>query len=71
MSIFRHALEGWRFSAHSHPGVTRTVLIPSDGDRMTLRLFNEMGTQTQSVILNSIGESRTFRSSVFDEMFPF
>jgi len=38
---------------------------------MTLRLFNEMGTQTQSVILNSIGESRTFRSSVFDEMFPF
>ncbi|WP_224365459.1 RHS repeat-associated core domain-containing protein [Hyalangium versicolor] len=69
--IHELALDGWRFSGHTHPGVTNTVLNASPDDRNVLRLFNEMGTQKRSAILNSQGKLRTFSSSIFDDTFGF
>ena len=69
--IFDYALSGHRFSGHTHPGITNTVLTPSAGDTNVLRLFNEMDTQRKSVILNSQGDFRVFSSNPFDDMFGF
>ena len=69
--IFDFALSGHRFSGHTHPGITNTVLTPSTGDTNVLRLFNEMDTQRKSVILNSQGDFRVFSSNPFDDMFGF
>jgi hypothetical protein len=52
--------QGWRWSAHTHPGMTDRVLMSSGvpGDRDTLRKFG----QERSLILNSSG-----RRSIFDQ----
>ena len=50
------AQQGWRFSAHTHPGYGMGTLIPSSGDRAVL---SAMG-QSQSSIYNSFGEYRRF-----------
>jgi len=49
----------WRWSAHTHPGLSDNVLAASGfpGDRQALQLFN----QERSLILNSAG-----RRSIFD-----
>ena len=67
--IIRHALEGWRFSGHTHPGVMSAATNASSGDRAALALFEEMGTQKKSVVLNSNGEFRTFTQDLFNDMF--
>jgi RHS repeat-associated protein len=67
--IVKHALEGWRFSGHTHPGVTSAATMASGGDRLALQLFEEMGTQGRSVVLNSAGEFRTFTGDLFTDMF--
>ncbi len=50
--------EGWTWSAHTHPGITHSSLIPSGkgGDRAVLEFLN----QEQSLILNSTGKRSLF-----------
>ncbi len=43
--------------------MSSSVLGASGGDRNVLRLFQEMGTQNKSVILNSSGQFRPFTSA--------
>ena len=43
--------QGYRWSAHTHPGFTDIDLIASDGDKRVLKLFN----QSNSVIYNAAG----------------
>lgn len=50
------AEDGWKFSAHTHPGVGDISMIASDGDIKVLYLFK----QGQSVIYNSAGEYKQF-----------
>lgn len=50
------AAEGYKWSGHTHPGITILCMMPSDGDKEILRQFN----QTQSVIYNSKGDFSTF-----------
>ncbi len=50
------ASDGWKFSAHTHPGVGQNSLLASDGDIKVLYLFK----QGQSVIYNSSGEYDKF-----------
>lgn len=45
------AADGWKFSAHTHPGVGANSLLASEGDMKVLYLFK----QGQSVIYNSSG----------------
>lgn len=47
----------WKWSAHTHPGLSDNVLMSSGADRSTLEVFN----QECSLILNSAG-----RRSIFD-----
>lgn len=50
--------QGYRWSAHTHPGLSDRVLMASGipGDRQVLQLFN----QDRSLILNSVGRRSTF-----------
>jgi hypothetical protein len=48
--------QGWKWSAHTHPGTTIGVLRSSVGDRAVL---GAMGGK-QSAILNSLGERSIF-----------
>lgn len=50
--------QNWRWSGHTHPGLSDNVLTASGfpGDRHTLNLFN----QERSVILNSAGRRNIF-----------
>jgi RHS repeat-associated protein len=48
--------KGWRWSVHTHPGVSRRVLMSSPGDRAVL---DAMGLQ-RSGIVNSLGERSLF-----------
>lgn len=50
------AADGWKFSAHTHPGVGDNSMLASDGDIKVLYLFK----QGQSVIYNSVGEFKQF-----------
>ena len=50
------ALDGWRWSGHTHPGTTLFCLYPSDGDRFILEAFG----QRTSSIYNSVGQWTTF-----------
>ena len=56
-SAERMAIDGWRWSGHTHPGTDYLCLIPSDGEKMILRAFG----QEQSCIVNSLGQWNTFR----------
>ena len=49
--------QGWRWSGHSHPGMTRTVLAPSRPDRIILQQFKN---QTYSATVNSVGGYQRF-----------
>ena len=46
--------EGYRWSGHTHPGFTEANLIPSNGDKETLKLFG----QNNSAIYNASGRFR-------------
>ena len=50
------AADGYRWSGHTHPGVGSNVLMPSGGDKIILRCFN----QEISVIYDSSGRYSTF-----------
>ena len=50
------AQEGYRWSGHTHPGSTLNVLIPSEGDRLILRQFD----QEFSCIWNESGSFAVF-----------
>ena len=67
--IYELALNRWRFSGHTHPGITRTVLLASPEDRATLQLFQEVNGQAQSVILNSVREHKPFTQDLFYDIF--
>jgi len=51
------ANQGWRWFAHSHPGISQTVLTASGGDRAVLSQFVN---QAKSRIFNSVGRSQIF-----------
>lgn len=51
------AQKGWRWSVHSHPGISRTVLAASEADRLILKEFNN---QTYSSTVNSMGVNNKF-----------
>ncbi|MBO1322048.1 RHS repeat-associated core domain-containing protein, partial [Acanthopleuribacter pedis] len=53
------AASGWKWSAHTHPGIDQIVLRSSDGDRLVLGAMNGR----MSVILNSEGKFRIFGPS--------
>ena len=46
--------DGYRWSGHTHPGSQLVDLESSDGDKETLRIFN----QANSVIYNATGKHR-------------
>jgi len=48
--------QGYKWSGHTHPGDSKTVLRSSEGDKVVLRAFN----QDISAIYNSIGDHQTF-----------
>jgi len=48
--------QGWRLSAHTHPGTANKVLLSSGADRATLQVLG----QEQSVIVNSAAKRRIF-----------
>lgn len=48
--------EGYKWSGHTHPGIDRFVLMPSDGDKDILKIFQ----QEYSVIYNSVGQFYVF-----------
>ena len=48
--------EGWRWSGHTHPGITDLGLTASDGDHAILNEF----TQTRSVIYDARGRFQQF-----------
>ena len=50
------ARQGWRWSAHTHPGEALRVLRSSAGDQAVLNAFRN----TKSAILNSLGERSLF-----------
>jgi len=50
---------GYKWSGHTHPGVSKTVLAPSRGDKVVLKAFN----QNTSVIYNSVGDLQTFTNN--------
>lgn len=50
------AEQGYRWSGHTHPGISLNCLVASDGDTIVLRQFN----QNTSVIYNSKGQYSTF-----------
>lgn len=52
----RMASQGWRWSGHTHPGVSRMVLQSSPGDRLIVAEF----PHPLSVIYNSIGTRQRF-----------
>lgn len=52
-----YAAKGWRWSGHSHPGMTKTVLVASDNDRIILQQFGE---QIYSSTVNSVGNYQRF-----------
>ncbi|MCM1333562.1 MAG: hypothetical protein NC084_01765 [Bacteroides sp.] len=52
----RLSKEGYKWSGHTHPGVTMLCLLPSDGDKRILKHFS----QEVSAIYNSKGKSSTF-----------
>ena len=51
--------EGWKFSAHTHPGLSENSLRPSTDDGIVLQ---ELG-QEQSVTLNPAGEHKRFNKA--------
>ncbi|MBZ4416289.1 RHS repeat-associated core domain-containing protein [Myxococcus sp. RHSTA-1-4] len=51
--------KGWRWSAHTHPGISTNVLRSSVGDRAVLEAMDG----SQSAILNSLGERRLFSAA--------
>lgn len=55
--------EGWRWTAHTHPGYTNTVLVPSENDRVNLKQFLN---QTYSVTVNSVGAHKRFSNDWSD-----
>jgi hypothetical protein len=57
--------EGWRFSGHTHPGVTALGLTASKGDQVILQQFIN---QQLSVIVNSVGEFRLFNKEVVKDL---
>lgn len=52
----RLARQGWRWSGHSHPGITDAGISASDSDKVVLRAFG----QERSVVVNSVGRYREF-----------
>lgn len=50
------ALQGYKWSGHTHPGVDKNTMMPSTGDEEILKCFN----QDISVIYNSKGNFLTF-----------
>jgi len=48
--------QGYKWSGHTHPGDSKTVLRSSEGDKVVLSAFN----QSMSVIYNSVGLHQTF-----------
>ena len=48
--------QGYKWSGHTHPGISPDFATPSQGDRDILECFN----QKRSVIYNSTGRYRTF-----------
>jgi len=55
---------GYRWSGHTHPGVTSATLIPSDGDMAVLDAFQ----QKYSAIYNSTGKFKMVIRSDENEM---
>jgi hypothetical protein len=56
MSAAELSAKGYKWSGHTHPGGSKTVLRSSEGDKDVLKAFN----QDVSVIYNSIGQYQTF-----------
>jgi len=52
----RLARQGWRWSGHSHPGITDAGLSASESDKVVLKAFG----QERSVVVNSFGRYREF-----------
>ena len=50
------ASEGYKWSGHTHPGNDSLCMLPSDGDKAVLKLFNHKS----SAIYNSKGQHTTF-----------
>lgn len=50
------ASEGYKWSGHTHPGNDTLCMLPSDGDKAVLKLFNHKS----SAIYNSKGQHTTF-----------
>ncbi|MDR2694101.1 MAG: hypothetical protein LBB74_07795 [Chitinispirillales bacterium] len=48
--------QGYKWSGHTHPGDSKTVLHSSEGDKDVLKAFK----QGMSVIYNSLGQYQTF-----------
>lgn len=55
---------GWRWSGHTHPGTTTSLLMGSPGDMNVMRAFSQTTGQNQSVILNSLGDWDTFTTDM-------
>lgn len=49
--------KGWRWSAHSHPGISEVILKESVQDRIILREFMN---QEFSTTVNSLGKYKKF-----------
>jgi len=50
------AREGYRWSGHTHPGISQEAALPSGDDRMILKVFG----QNNSVSYNSVGKFYVF-----------
>ena len=57
------AKEGYKFSGHTHPGITNNVLTASEGDYLILQAFK----QKQSAIYNSKGQFMLYRTEDGEE----
>lgn len=60
--VDRLTKEGWRLSAHTHPGTSNKVLMSSGADRYALKILG----QEKSVIANSSGKLGLFTKEGID-----
>ena len=65
------ANSGWKWSGHTHPGITAESLKASVGDRAVLEAFQAWGIQNKSVVKTMTGEYKTFTPDFFADMFGY
>jgi len=65
------ANSGWKWSGHTHPGITVESLKASAGDRAVLEAFQAWGIQNKSVVKTMTGEYKTFTPDFFADMFGY